>query len=495
VNVKKLSRREFLIAAGAVAGGSILAACAPAATEAPAEQPTEAPMEATEAPAALPDTSEGEQVIAELEPPPEAPPFDGGPSWDPADLAGQEMLLWGLQYDPHVERYGLLAETFEKRTGAKVEVQPQPSPFEAYMTAAAAGTPPDCMCMMGLHSHNLIRQQAIVPVKDAIFDPLGLDIDKWWRPGSIGCYIADGQYWGVPTEDNWCGYNVATRIDLIEQVGGEAQEIWDATTENTWFNSYDDMYRLAELLQQTDDAGTVTVWGLNSSGWDLHSLSSIMRSLGVDFFDSDTQTYDFDNEACVEGLRLLVERPFELGIEAVLGMSQINAFVAGQTALARGNGSTPGEGWKLDIQGENVIAPPPVAGETPLFFGEGGWGFEMAMNPPHPEVATEFMKFMCTYEAQYIFSQIYGGSPPATWGLVQPELCDIYLGDHPIKRGLRRLLKALENCEFFGVRPAPNGPVSEAMTAMREGTMTAEEAAAQIQATAQEAHDQWLSEA
>jgi ABC-type glycerol-3-phosphate transport system substrate-binding protein len=176
-------------------------------------------------------------------------------------------------------------------------------------------------------------------------------------------------------------------------------------------------------------------------------------------------------------------------------MAQINAFVAGQVALARGNGSTPGEGWKLEVQGENVIAPPPVAGETPLFYGEGGWGFEMATNAPHPEVAIEFMKFMCTYEAQYIFSQIYGGSPPATWGLVKPELCDIYTGDHPVKAGLRRLLVALENTIFFGVRPWAGSAVGEAMSALREGTLTLQEAATQINTRAQADHDQWLSEA
>jgi len=497
VTVKKLSRREFLIAAGVVAGGSILAACGSTATEAPAAatEPPAEPVEEAEPAEPEPTVLPTIAVYTELEPPPERAPFEGGPNWDPANLSGQELIIWGLQYDPHVDRYQNLAQIFAKRTGAKVEVQPQGDIFGGFLTAAAAGTPPDVGCMMGLHSHNLIRQQAIVPINEVIFDPLGIDIEKWWRPGAIGCYEHEGQYWGVPTEDNWCGYTVAARIDLIEEAGGEAQQLWDAATENIWFNSYEDMYQLAELLQQKDDEGNVSLWGLNSAGWDFNSLSGMLRSQGVNFFDKQTQKFNFDNDATINALELFITKPFERGIEGMLGMSMINAFVAGQVALARGNGSTPGESWKMDIPGENVIAPSPIDGEMPLFYGEGGWGFELPVNPPHPEAASEFLKFMCTYEAQYTFSQIYGGSPPATWGLVKPELCDIYTGDEPIKRGLRRQLVALENTIFFGMRPVPGGVVSEACTAVREGTLTPAEAAAQMQERAQADYDQWMSEA
>ena len=64
---KKLSRRDFLKFTGPAAAGALLAACAPAATEAPepAEapvvNPTEAPLTATEAPVAKP--VEGNVVV------------------------------------------------------------------------------------------------------------------------------------------------------------------------------------------------------------------------------------------------------------------------------------------------------------------------------------------------------------------------------------------------------------------------------------------------
>ena len=495
MEMQKLTRRQFLIAAAAVAGGSLVAACAP--PSAPGAPP--APAEAT--PVGLPETA-GKRVFGELEPPPAAPPFEGGPHWEPPDLSGKSMILWGLQYDPHVERYEILAETFQKRTGAKVEVQPQEWPIDQkVMAAMAAGAPPDVICWMGVHSAPIIRQKGVVPIDDVVFDAVGLAVEKWWRPGAIGAYFHDGKHYGVPVEDNWDGYNVCGRIDLIEQASDEAKALWPGSKgeEGVWFESYDDLFALAEALQQKDEQGNVKVWGLNSTGWEMHSLLSIMRSLGTLWWEVEKQKFNMDSDACVEAIRLLVEIPFQRGIEAILGTTQINAFVAGQVALARGNATTAGEAWKLDVPGENVIAPPPIKGETPLFMGEGGWGFEMPSQAPNKDVGTEFLKFMCTYEAQYIFSQIYGGSPPATWGLVKPELADIYVGDHPVKVGLRRCLKALENCIFFGwgygVTANVGQVIGEALTSVREGKIGAKEAARQMQQGCEAQLKQWLSEA
>jgi hypothetical protein len=46
--MSKLSRREFLRLTGFAAAGSLLAACTPKATEAPAEKPEEKPAEKVE---------------------------------------------------------------------------------------------------------------------------------------------------------------------------------------------------------------------------------------------------------------------------------------------------------------------------------------------------------------------------------------------------------------------------------------------------------------
>jgi ABC-type glycerol-3-phosphate transport system substrate-binding protein len=129
-------------------------------------------------------------------------------------------------------------------------------------------------------------------------------------------------------------------------------------------------------------------------------------------------------------------------------------------------------------------------------MGEGGWGFEMTSQARNKEAAIEFLKFMSTYEAQYIFAQIYGGSPPATWSLIGS---DIYEGDHPVKVGLRRCLKALENCVFFGwgygLTSAVGTAIGESLDLVREGTLSGQEAAQRIQEGCEAQFEQWQSEA
>ena len=495
-----ITRRNFLKLTATTTAGAVLTACtgAPPQSGQPSQaQPAAESSDAT-ATAGLPKSG-ATQVFKELEPPPEPPKFEGGPKWTPRDLSGKTIVLWGIQYDPHVERYKLLGQTFEKRTGAKVDVQPQEGDLGAkFMSASAAGTAPDVVCYMGISTPPLVRQKAILPIDTEVFTPLGIDVEKWWRPGAIGAYTGDGQHWGVPHEDNWDGYTVTTRSDLVEAAGDGAKALWPGSKgeDGVWFKSYDDMFALAEMLQQKDDKGGMKLWGLNSSGWEPHSLFSIMRSLDTFWWDPENQKFNMDSDAAVKAIELLVEKPFKLGIEGVLGMSQINAFVGGQVALARGNGTAAGEAWKLGIEGENVIAPPPIEGKTPLFVGEGGWGWVLPSQAKDKDASAEFLRFACTYEAQYIFSQIYGGSPPATWGILDS---DIYTGDHPVKVGLRRIVKALENCVFFGWGFGTWGTVSqvtlEALTAVREGKLKGPEAAKQMQDGFTEQLKLWQSEA
>jgi ABC-type glycerol-3-phosphate transport system substrate-binding protein len=495
MDVKKLSRRQFLIAAGALAGTSALTACGAGGTEAPAVAPTEAPIEPTTA--SLPDTSQGTRVFAELEPPPEPPPFDGQPVWEPPDLTGQTLLLWGLDYDPHVERYGVLAETFTKRTGCEVKVEPQAWPIdEKIMAVMAAGAPPDAVCWMGKMLGPLIAQDAVLPVDDLVFDAVGLDVDKWWRPGAIGAYVFDGQHWGVPVEDNNNGYAVCGRIDLIAEASDTAKEIWSWAEENIWLKSYEDLFTLAAALQQEDDAGTVTIWGLNSNGWDQHSLLSIQRGLGEWWWDNENKQFNLDNDAMVEAFRLLSLEPLERGIEGILGMTHVNAFVAGQVALARGSVHVGGEAAKMGIEATVVGAPPPIEGEVPLYVGEGGWGFEVLRGAANEEAGIEFLKFMCTYEAQYIYTQIYGGYLPANNSVAQS---DIYAGDHPVKVGVRRAVEALKNCVYWGNEMGIGGQVYdfflESSDMVREKSLTPQEAAAKLQADCTALYEQFVSEA
>src|SRR3954464_4871672 len=116
MNTEGRSRRVFLKAAAGALGAGILTACggqaaAPASSE-PTASGAAAPAPTAAAAVAAPTAA------AEAPPAPTAAVAAAG-------LAGKQGVLWGLQYDPHVETYKRLADMFEKQTGAKLSVQPQ----------------------------------------------------------------------------------------------------------------------------------------------------------------------------------------------------------------------------------------------------------------------------------------------------------------------------------------------------------------------------------
>ena len=152
-----------------------------------------------------------------------------------------------------------------------------------------------------------------------------------------------------------------------------------------------------------------------------------------------------------------------------------------------------GEGAKIGLPIEAVARPPTTLGQDPLFVGEGGWGFEVPKEAESQDVGIEFLRYMCTYDAQYIFSGIYGGSMPAA---VEVMHSDIYEGDNPVKRSVRRSVNVLSNTVYygwgFGIPSEMERITSTAITQVRTGELVIAEACDQMQAEMIQHHEQWL---
>src|SRR5690242_10101122 len=119
MNTESRSRRVFLKTAVGALGAGILAACGSAPAAPAASEPTAGGAAA--APTAAAAAVAAPTAAAEAPPAPTAAVVAAG-------LAGKEGVMWGLQYDPHVETYKRLAALFEKQSGAKLSVQPQEWP-------------------------------------------------------------------------------------------------------------------------------------------------------------------------------------------------------------------------------------------------------------------------------------------------------------------------------------------------------------------------------
>ena len=463
---RSLSRREFLTGTAGVIGIGLLAACAPKATPAPEE------------PAVEPEPVEEE----------EAPVSE--PAGDVAGLEGQEYVMWGLEYDPHVERYGMVTDAFEELTGAKAIIEPQGWPLETKVLAAvSAGVVPDVVCMMGMVSTPLYQQGVITAIDELVFDAAGVDPDEFFFPEALGAFTYQGKRYGVPLESNSTAMCAAARLDWIEEKGDEAGQYWPPNDGRDQFKSHEEIWSLAETLMQKDDAGNVTVWGYSTQGWTYQKHLSYMLDLGQFWWDEENEKYFLDSDESLAAANILVTEPvFNRGIETQLDMSHLDAILAGKVAVANGNSAAPGEAEKINLLVESCLSPSAVDGEVPNFVGQGGWGFQMPVQAEKKEVVAEFMKWMSTKDGQYIFSGIYGGAMPATPTVIDT---DIYNGEGIVKRSKRRHLLSLPTTVYWGhgfglFGEIMNRIIEGNLDQARIGEISAEEAVAKMQAEAEE---------
>jgi ABC-type glycerol-3-phosphate transport system substrate-binding protein len=467
---KRISRRAFLQLAGTGLAGSIIAACAPSA---PAPAPTQQPAK------------QAEQKPAATEAPKQAP----------AAAGGKEFVMWGLEYDPHVEAYKRIAEAFEKKTGYKATIQPQAWPLETKLLAAiTAGTQPDVVCVMGIVSTPLFQQKAVLEMDDVVYKAAGVDPQKFFFPEAIQAYTWNGRTMGIPLESNQVSMCVGTRYDYLDEAGDKAKALWPGLNKKDGFDSFDQMWELAGMLQKKEGSN-VTRWGMSGQGWDLDQYLSIMYSLGKFFWDSQNQKFVIDSEEGVKAMQMYVETPVKKGIETQLDDHHMNSLFAGKVGVGMGNSAMAPEGAKLKLTNgtpmkvESVTTPPAITGKEPRFVGEGGWGWEIPTRAKQRDIAIEFAKWMATREGQSYYVPIYGGVIPST-----PEVLNdpIYQGDDLVKTSRRRAIASLKNTVYMGNEWGLNRTGSDVpFTKCRQGTMTAQEATKALQDIMTTNYQQW----
>ena len=470
-----VSRRDFLKVSIAALGVGFLAACKPAA------QPTPTPAEVSTEP-------EPEEVDLEA-----------------ISLEGKTGTLWGLQYDPHVIAYKHMADLFREKTGATMSVEPQEWPLETKVIAAlAAGTQPDVACIMGKMCVPLYIQGALLPCNDQVYAFNGADPpEEYFFEDGIQAYTWEGELYGVPVEAGGLGNVVSVPVEEVEALG--LADKYPPMDGRIWWDSYEEMWELAEALKIEDEAGRVERWGLSSKGWDASSYIGILRSLldeqGTDWWDLDNEKFNVDTEEGVKAMELFAETPVKMGIETELDQSHVDAALAGKVALARGNG-TPALsiseelGYHFELAG----APKVVGNKPPLSCSEAGWGFVAPVGSKNRDIAYEWLRFVCSLEGQTAYATAYGGVLGVAWrGLVgvtdhwtipedsaQRKAAPMYQGELcPLSRYYG---------EALGYYGEVDSIFGEVCSLVRLGDLTAAEACTEAQSRLEAQRKQWLED-
>ncbi|MBX3012242.1 MAG: extracellular solute-binding protein [Caldilineaceae bacterium] len=412
-------------------------------------------------------------------------------------------VLWGLQYDPHVETYKRLADLFKEQSGVTLAVEPQAWPLETKLIAAlSAGTQPDVICIMGKVLIPLHIQKALMPLKESVYDAQGVNPETDFIGDGIGAYTWEGELYGVPTEVNGVGQVVNVPVDDVEAAGLTA--LYPPTNGEPFFESYESMWELAKALQVETD-GKVERWGLSSKGWDNQSYLGILRTLlapeGTDWWDNNSKTFNINSEAGVRAMELFAATPVQMGIETELDQTQIDAALAGKVAIARGNGTPAVQGRDLGYNFFLAGAPKINGAEAPFFVGEAGWGFAAPRNSKNPEVSQQFLRMMCTEEGQRGYSAIYGGIIPAWAGLVgnYDYFADPSEDSPNVKAAQLNVDHLLPQTRYygegFGFPSEVDAIGGEICSLVRQGELTAAEAVAQYQERAEAQYQQFLEDA
>ncbi|MDB5056955.1 MAG: extracellular solute-binding protein family 1 [Chloroflexi bacterium] len=409
-------------------------------------------------------------------------------------------VLWGLNYEPHVQAYHRLAALFKMQTGSTLTVQPQAWPVDTKIIASiAAGTQPDVCCTAATTNVALGIQKALVPLDDSVFKYNHLNLKQDFVGDAIPSFTFQGKIYGVPVEcGGITGNLVNVPVNALKKAG--LANKYPPTNGGFIFNSHDDLFALAKALQVTKN-GKVTRWGLCAEGWDEDTFWGMMLSAGTPPFDPQTKKFNFDSPAGIQVMQLHVETPVKMGIETEWNniAACIDEALNGNAAVTLGN-PTPSftinkaHGYTFEMAGR-----PKINGRDVVFAGAGGWGFTTPIRAKHPNLALAFLRMIATREGQFQYSLIYGGNSIVAWN-------DLLLHDtkrfapanntNPNYKNRARWAQIFPRVKFVGegepgYYPKIGTAIRAACQGVREGKLNSQQAVKQIQKQAEAQYRQY----
>jgi raffinose/stachyose/melibiose transport system substrate-binding protein len=434
----------------------LLAACAPAATEAPvAEEPVvEEPV--AEEPAAEEPAAEGADKVTV--------------TWWHISTAEEHKAVWQKLADEYMAAH--------PNVNIEITVLENEAFKTKLTTVMQSGEPPDIFQSWG---GGVMNEYANAGLLKDITPDLDADGSAWrntFAPGALGVYAYKGQNYGVPWDMGMIGfwYNK----DLFAQAGIDAPP-------TTWTELIDDVQKLKA-------AGITPIALGGGDKWPgMHMWAYLVTRLGgkANFEGALLRTGSFTDEPFVKAGAMIQElvalEPFQDGF---LGATY------GDEATAMGNSKAAMElmgQWAPAVQKDNSedkegigdalgwFPFPAVEGGAgdPNDAVGGGNGFAIGKNAS-PE-AIDFVKYLTTAEAQQALVAINVAIPVVKGG-------EVGMTD-PLMIQLQEQLAKAQYFQLYydqALPPAMGSVINDSTQALFAGIMTPEQAAQAIEDSAQQ---------
>lgn len=321
----------------AACGGGAPVTEAPGATQAPA---TEAPSEATEAPAEEPAVTE-------------APA--GGTAECPAGVEGMALEMWSPFTGPDGDEMTALAESFssENPCGITVTHVAQPEYVQKLEAAAAAGQLPAMTAVRAINVAQLAARNVLKPFSDESMAVFGADIENEFPEDLWNVGLYNGERYSFPLD-------VHPLVMFYNKELFAAAGIEEPGTEPWTREEFEDA--VAKL-----EASGVTPVSIGTAFQAAALWQALIRQYGGSLTDEAGTTATYNSEAAVQALERIKELRDKYTPEVSgTGDPEVNVFKQGDVGM-----TFHGPWWISDLQKLDFVgfAPLPTIGDQPATWG------------------------------------------------------------------------------------------------------------------------------
>ena len=304
-----------------------------------------------------------------------------------------EFMVWGNASSNNIEQ--MVIDAFQaKYPNVKVELRnPGGNHQEQLLTSIAAGIPPDIAIVDFYDFPAMVEAGLVFDVtgwaeRDGVYDELRQQV----HPAAIGEMEYKGRLYSVA--------NVRIAPDGLFYNKDLFNEAGLTTPNDNW--TIEDMREAAIRLTRRNAEGDVSQWGIEFHRF---FIWSFIRMNGGSLLSADGTYSPFDEPAVYEALQWLADIDLVHDAIAWNPYERAGAFSEGLAGMHVMWVGALVEGLRNSVTWDWDIAPIP-AGKLGSIGTIKGNPVVIPANAANKELAWEFMKFLGSEEAQYIYGSL-----------------------------------------------------------------------------------------
>ena len=439
--MQKTSRRQFLKVSAGMGALTMLAACAPVAT----------------------DSGAGDSAAM-------AEPLD--------------LVVWYQDWDGANRIMGWVKPEFEK-AHADVAVDLQAIGYgdllNKMLPSIASGTEGDVMMMYTDWVVATDITRVFLDITDAAGGAAELE-EKMWPAAFQAVEVPGNKVYYLPWLAGIRGAAMTVNMDHTEAAGIDYLN----------FGTYEEVIEAGVAMTQTNDEGKVTHSGYSIRSSQYQLLWSLIWQLGGDFFDRESGIWSHDSEAGAAAAQILHD------IYWVHNTVDFELFTSEFEAVSQQLVSIWGDGaWTASVQtdvaevpADNIVKPPLANAVDYVLYPQhvAGWGLSrrLAENPAKLDAGVDFALLIVSNGALLQALDFYSGVVPSKGVYNDPGIGDV-------KYGLvsKRVAEGMwPHARYPQDHVAQQGPASAEFDRAMRQEISIQEALANMDAYLQEQEDQ-----